>query len=516
MREKPKEIYPVTASFLPDDFTWPKQKDLPALLSGIVDEHRLVPFIADLAAVEWAIFTVGLKQPASLETLEKKCVNPTLELLPVDWSGLPELLQGGGSEPLRQKSYVAVYLTVKHDIPKVVAVSGHELLAMKIVAEERDKREVAITGKTSVSMINTILHEGKTKELIYWPPSKIKREQIQGNATSTSCDEMAAEVFAFQWHLTQKCDLHCRHCYDRSNREEMTPEQAIYALDCMYEFCEQYNVTGQVSFSGGNPLLYPHFEEVYREAVERGFMTAILGNPTSRRSMERLLHIRHPEYYQVSLEGLQIHNDYIRGPGHFERVMEFLDLLRELGVYSMVMLTLTRDNMNDVIPLANLLSDRVDLFNFNRLSSVGEGTALESVPVSEYAGFLLKYREAARKNTIMGSKDNLFNILQDRDDMPLTGGCTGFGCGAAFNFVSLLPDGEIHACRKFPSYIGNIREGSIVDAYQSEIAQKYRKGSLGCNDCRIRHFCGGCAAVVYGFGGDVFSAVDPYCFIHPK
>ena len=32
------------------------------------------------------------------------------------------------------------------------------------------------------------------------------------------------------------------------------------------------------------------------------------------------------------------------------------------------------------------------------------------------------------------------------------GGCTGFGCGAAFNFMAVLPDGEVHACRKVPIF----------------------------------------------------------------
>ena len=50
------------------------------------------------------------------------------------------------------------------------------------------------------------------------------------------------------------------------------------------------------------------------------------------------------------------------------------------------------------------------------------------------------------KNPILGYKDNLLNVvLHERGLAPL-GGCTGFGCGAAFNFVhTILPDGEVHA-----------------------------------------------------------------------
>ena len=108
-------------------------------------------------------------------------------------------------------------------------------------------------------------------------------------------------------------------------------------------------IPGQVSFSGGNPLLYPHFKELYRAAADRNLATGILGNPATKDVLEELIEIQHPAFYQVSLEGLKEHNDYIRGEGHFDRIMEFLEILRDLNIYSMVMLTLTRDNLDQVI-----------------------------------------------------------------------------------------------------------------------------------------------------------------------
>lgn len=63
----------------------------------------------------------------------------------------------------------------------------------------------------------------------------------------------------------------------------------------------------------------------------------------------------------------------MRGPGHFDRTLAFLNLLRQKGIYSMVMLTLTRDNIGQVMPLAEVLRERVDAFNFNRFAMVGEG-----------------------------------------------------------------------------------------------------------------------------------------------
>ncbi len=203
----------------------------------------------------------------------------------------------------------------------------------------------------------------------------------------------------------------------------------------------------------------------------------------------------------------------MRGSGHFNRIFDFLELLKKLKIYSMVMLTLTRDNMDQVLPLAEELRGRVDLFTFNRLAMVGEGAGLQSVKTDDYAGFLKKYSEAAKNNPVISLKDNLINIIREQQALPLFGGCAAYGCGAAFNFFSVLPDGEAHACRKLPSYIGNVFENSIAEVYHGELAGKYRAGAAECASCKIRPVCGGCLAVVHGFGLDVFKDKDPYCFM---
>lgn len=291
-------------------------------------------------------------------------------------------------------------------------------------------------------------------------------------------------------------------------------DDAVRILDDMRSFCLKNNVRGHISFSGGNPLMHPDFIKIYRAASDRGFSLAILGNVATKKQLEELIAIQRPSHYQVSLEGLEDHNDEIRGKGYFKRVMQFLPLLRELGIYSMVMLTLTRGNMDQVIPLAEELRDKVDSFTFNRLSLVGEGANLEMADNKRFRKFLEDYMAAAEKNPVMRMKDNFINILKHERGQQPFGGCAGFGCSAAFNFITVLPDGEVHACRKFPSTIGNIYEQSIADIYDSDLAKKYRSGAKDCNDCEIRPVCGGCLAVAHSFGINVFEERDPFCFIN--
>ena len=352
------------------------------------------------------------------------------------------------------------------------------------------------------------------RSLVLAPPSRIRRDFPSAAAPACACKPfLESPSFTLQWHVTQACDLNCKHCYDRSDRSPLTPGQARKILDDLAAFCRERRVKGRISFSGGNPLLHPDFPEIYAAAAERGFALAILGNPASRERIAQLTAIAPPEFFQVSLEGLPPYNDFIRGAGHFARTLAFLGTLRELGIYSMVMLTLSRGNLADVLPLGEALRGRADVFHFNRLSKFGQGADLDLPSRREYESLLERYLAACADNPVLGLKDNLINILLARQGAEPFGGCTGFGCGAAFNFVALLPDGEVHACRKFPSVIGNAYRQGLAEIYASDMAERYRSGCGECRACRLRPVCGGCLASAYSCGLDPLASRDPLCFL---
>ena len=508
-----RKRYPVCFELLPDLV---KYLEGDAALSDVLDRHpercRRYPFILDLARIEESRYRL-LKSPPSLpEMVTRRMVNPALELLPVSWQRLPELLSNPATVPEPGEGYVLVLIRPGKKGVEVRNAEAGDLLALKIATEEIDSRRAASEGGVTVGAIDNVLYRAEQLGLILTPPSGIRRSVEFPKGEMDDPVFFSSSTFTLQWHITQTCDLDCRHCYDRSDRKTMTLEQALGVLDDLYDFCRGHNVFGQVSFSGGNPMLYPHFDRLYSEAVDRGFMTAVLGNPMPRNRIERILAVQKPEFYQVSLEGLKAHNDFIRGRGHYDRVLDFLKLLGELGVYRMVMLTLTRDNMDQVLKLADQLKGLTDLFTFNRLASVGRGAKLSAVPIDRFPDLLARYMDAAETNPCMGFKDNLFNLLRWQRGLPLGGGCAGHGCGAAFNFVALLPDGEVHACRKMPSLIGNIYRERLNDIYHGTSASRYRDGSTSCSACPVRPVCGGCPAVSYGFGRDIFNELDPYCF----
>ena len=474
-------------------------------------------FLPDLARLEEAYASVEESKGLLEREVLQPSVNPTLRIIELSWSNLSSFLdrhrRSTDIHPVKKDERVILWFHAPTGRVIARPASDEDLLILKMVVEGIAPEAVAAQGGLPVGAVDNALYRAGASGLLLMPRSRLRRDpEFFRSQNSIPELYLTSPSFTLQWHITQACDLHCKHCYDRSTRTPITFSSAVRILDELRLFCNSRHVIGAVSFTGGNPLLHPEFSEIYRAAAERGFALAILGNPAPRERIAELIEIHMPSFYQVSLEGLRDHNDAIRGHGHFDRVMMFLDVLRELGVSSMVMLTLTSENIGQVLTLAEVLRDKADVFHFSRLSKVGEGANLKLPDVRTYRAFLESYLDAACNNPVMGIKDNLINIIRrDRRNAPF-GGCTGYGCGAAFNFITLLADGEVHACRKFPSPIGNIHRQGIANIYDSEQAQHYRLGSAECRSCMVRPVCGGCLASAYSHGLNVFVSKDPFCF----
>ena len=480
-------------------------------------EEDMPQYLPDLARLEYTLHEMHISSVTRRHDFSHTCLNPTARLVELSWKNLLPLLNRDSSmfvDPEPGKELVLVWKDPRVQKAKCRVASRGDLLAMKIVEESIEPELAAEEGKVTVGFIDAILDEAVHDGILLAPPSQIRRDPSIFSANEYVDKRfLTSHSFTLQWHITQACDLHCRHCYDRSTRSPMPLEQGLRILDDLRGFCRERHVMKAVSFTGGNPFLYPRFLELYRAASERGFSIGILGNPTAREHIEALISVQKPTHFQVSLEGLEAQDDFIRGKGHFRRTIEFLDLLKDLGIFSMVMLTLTKTNMNDIIPLAEILNDRADRFHFNRLSMVGEGAHLSLPEKEDYLKFLDDYEKAVQKYPVLGLKDNLLSIRWYQRGCEPFGGCTMFGCGAAFSFLAVLSDGKVHACRKFPSPLGNVFHQSLADIYDSPQAERYRAGCKACHGCKLLPVCGGCLAVAQSLGQNIFEKKDPFCFL---
>ena len=79
--------------------------------------------------------------------------------------------------------------------------------------------------------------------------------------------------------------------------------------------------------------------------------------------------------------------------------------------------------------------------------------------------------------------------------------------------MTILPTGDVMACRRFESPVGNLFREPIHHLYNGEKMNAYRQFDKfeKCARCELLRFCRGCPAVAYGYTHD-FYAADPQCW----
>lgn len=159
------------------------------------------------------------------------------------------------------------------------------------------------------------------------------------------------------WNVGRRCNLHCRHCYSQSNDSdysgELTTQEGIRLLDDLAAFGVPV-----VLFSGGEPLMRPDILDLIAAATSRN-MRAVLSTNGTLLTPELAVRLRAVglAYAGISLDGLAATNDRFRGVrGAYDRALAGVRACREAGVKVGLRFTLTRENIDDLDGLFDLIT----------------------------------------------------------------------------------------------------------------------------------------------------------------
>jgi radical SAM protein with 4Fe4S-binding SPASM domain len=326
-----------------------------------------------------------------------------------------------------------------------------------------------------------------------------------------------------QWHITDQCNLRCRHCYQEDYKESGPEFQQLLGILDQYEILlaslggNGRRTRGQINITGGEPFVRNDFLQLLKEIRGRGIPFAILTNGTLiDRDTARFLKVLSPRYIQVSLEGTQERHDAIRGEGNHARVRKALRLLKQAGISTVVSFTAHRENFRDFPDVANLCRrNGVARLWSDRLIPPGHENRDAPVPLSpEETREFFSLMAAEPRWRRFKSKGG---IVLHRALQFLMTGEKPYRCNAGYGLITILPDGTVLPCRRMPIPAGNLFHTSLAKIYrQSEVLQKLRDPSnipRGCESCNYVKGCGGgLRCLAYALTGDPFRA-DPGCWL---
>jgi AdoMet-dependent heme synthase len=338
--------------------------------------------------------------------------------------------------------------------------------------------------------------------------------------------------FLIQWHLTERCNLRCRHCYQEGGQSEELGFSAIErGIDEATQMVEAWQAAYDLEFSpsfnvtGGEPFLRPDLVEILESMVSRGWEVYLLSNGTlitsDRAAILAELGI---SGVQVSLEGPEKVHELIRGPGSFAAALNGVRHLLQAGVRVSLNTTLSRLNAPYFMDLVELAASlKVPRLGFSRLVPSGQGKDLLDQMLSPRQ--VQELYETAFALRVPGLEIVSGDPVAAQMSAPAEGGDSGAipggGCAAGVSGLTILPDGTVTPCRRLPLAIGNISREALREIWAAApvlTALRDRSRYRGkCGTCGRWADCRGCRAIAYAYakswGTDDFLAPDPQCFI---
>lgn len=153
--------------------------------------------------------------------------------------------------------------------------------------------------------------------------------------------------------LTARCNLSCNHC--------LQPEHYVQDLDpdiCTRIIREAAAAGVQrVSFSGGEPTLYPHLLLILKEVRVARLQYSITTNGLNLKRILRGSLVLLPAHVTVSLDGPDAgSHDEVRGKGMFSRTTRNVRLLRMAGLPVRIQFTLLRPLIHRIHELFDLVT----------------------------------------------------------------------------------------------------------------------------------------------------------------
>ena len=316
--------------------------------------------------------------------------------------------------------------------------------------------------------------------------------------------------FILQWHITHRCNLRCRHCYQTDYTAFASRDDMERVLDQFEELLSACGFRGHMNITGGEPMLHPELFWLLEQAKRRSISTAVLTNGTLIGLYEaRRLKAAGVRYVQVSLDGTRKTHDLIRGEGSFEQAAEGIAALRSQGIFTSVSFTAQKNNLRELKRLAEACNQYgADMLWFDRvIIPAKEDTDRLSLSAAEYGRLCKSAARLSRKEIVTCSRALQFIPCREKHI---------YKCTAGDSLLALLADGTVMPCRRLPVIAGNINSESLLTIYrESPVLRGLRELDIpdGCKACRYKEMCrGGSKCAAYAKTGR-YDAADPDCLL---
>lgn len=335
--------------------------------------------------------------------------------------------------------------------------------------------------------IQTVLNCYENQDDVVSVLTQIEAKQIESIDTKSIFNNTRLHL-----HLTNKCNLHCPHCYMNSGfayDDELTTEE-------IKNLCDNFKKIGgsDVSITGGEPTVREDFFDIVNYISAIGMKVSIFTNGImlEEETIQKLS--------QLSIEGVQISvdgydetsNAVVRGTGAFKKAIDTIDTFIKYNIYVKVAVTapyeIIKNHQADYIRFSKELIDKYgnDAIEINYSYFFMTGRKLSENKILEIKEEYYKLVDEVVTSIYDGFDEDAFvsNLLGGIQD----------SCG--YGGLNVMSNGDFYFCDRIPDIkkSGNIRNLSFSKVFElMKIAENAGnvRNFKPCKDCVLRFICGG-------------------------
>lgn len=159
------------------------------------------------------------------------------------------------------------------------------------------------------------------------------------------------------FELTPRCNFNCRMCYVHLKEEQIPQYGKELTAKEWIHIAEEAKEAGTtwLCITGGEPLMHPKFETIWKELSQMGFFMTLQTNASLiQGKMADLLERYPPRSVKVTLYGTDdnIYRDVCQVENGYTRVNAGIQRLKQMKIPVELVSTVIRQNQDDVVKMA--------------------------------------------------------------------------------------------------------------------------------------------------------------------
>ena len=306
--------------------------------------------------------------------------------------------------------------------------------------------------------------------------------------------------------LTPVCNLHCDMCYIRMNAAQAEQQGGIKTVEEWLSIAKQLKEQGTLFLllTGGEPLLYPGFRELYVSLKQMGFVLTLNTNATLiTEETARFFQQYPPRFIKVTLYGKS--NETYQSLCHtskgWDHCIRGIKLLKQYGIDTILTLTLIEKNRkeyNHMLDIAHELQLPTILNAYTSMYT--RESCTQCIPMAELrmspeeAAYLeISHLKETKGDNYKHYKQEMAHFLKQSltsvpDGLSLT-------CRAGKSSCWINWQGIMTPCVDMDEPSASVNDLPVTEAWQ-HIVQECQElpFHLECKGCTLKQVCDVCYA----------------------